>query len=76
MAPPYALADGWLPAEILSIILVYVNLTSTLTFKESLLCCKAWHDAALPLLYRHILLTALNLDAFQRTFNIAHAPLV
>jgi hypothetical protein len=76
MALAYALADGWLPTELLSIILVYVRLHSTLTFKESLLCCKAWRDAALPLLYRDILLTALNLDAFQRTFNISHAPLV
>lgn len=58
-------------------ILLHVKLTSsTLTFKESLLCCKAWRDAALPLLYGHILLATSNLDAFQRTFNIAHAPFV
>ena len=40
------------------------------------LCCKIWLNVTLPLLYSDILLTKSNLGAFNKSFNVTHAPLV
>lgn len=41
-----------------------------------MLCCKAWHIAALPILYRDVLIKNHNLEPFSKSFNISHGVLV
>ncbi|KAA6411221.1 MAG: hypothetical protein FRX48_04501 [Lasallia pustulata] len=71
-APP-SLFDR-LTREIFTSILLQVKDTSSLS--ACLRCCKAWHVTALPLLYRDLLITNHNLEAFSKNFNISQGVLV
>ena len=75
--PPSPPPIGRLPKEILSQVLLHVRIvSSTSDLAQCLLCCKIWLDVTLPLLYSDILLTNSNLEAFNKSFNLRHAPLV
>lgn len=66
-----------LPNELLSTILLHVKINSSAScFLSCLLCCKAWHSIALPLLYHDVLLVNLNLKAFARQFNLPYGSFV
>lgn len=64
-----------LPNEILSSLLLEVNATSEPSpFPDCLLCCKTWHEVAIPILYRDILLTHFNISASVRCFKSSYGP--
>lgn len=62
-----------LPNELLSTILLHVKINSSAScFLSCLLCCKAWHSIALPLLYHDVLVVKSNLEAFVKHFNLSY----
>lgn len=63
--------------EMLSSLLLEVKMTSgASSLFQCLLCCRTWHDMAIPILYRDILLTNSNLQAFLRRYSASQYPLL
>lgn len=65
------------PNEILSKVLLEVKVNSVASsLLQCILCCQTWHDMGMPILYRDVLLTDSNLEAFIRHYNAKHGPLL
>lgn len=66
-----------IPNEILSSVLLEINaISGPSSFLPCLLCCKTWHETAIPILYRDVLLTYSNISAFVWCFKSSYGPLL